>query len=84
MDVLATGGRMLWSNDSLHVWNRDGGQQEKNFEPSDLFLRQAAAAVRFCRGDAPAVTFAQALRATEIADAVQAASASGAPEVPAP
>ena len=77
-------GRMLWSNDSLHVWNRDGGQHEKNFEPSDLFLRQAEAALRFCAGETPAVTFAQALRATEIADAVRTAAASGAREAPAP
>ncbi|MFC8037966.1 Gfo/Idh/MocA family protein [Paenarthrobacter sp. NPDC057355] len=75
IDVLATGGRMLWSNDSLHVWGRDGGHHEKNFEPSDLFVRQAEAALRFCAGETPAVTFAQALRATEIADAVRAAAA---------
>ncbi|MDI2034196.1 Gfo/Idh/MocA family protein [Paenarthrobacter nitroguajacolicus] len=84
IDILATGGRMLWSNDSLHVWDRDGGQHENNFEPSDLFLRQAAAALRFCMGETPAVTFAQALRATKIADAVRTARASGAREVPAP
>ena len=84
IDVLATGGRMLWSNDSLHVWDRDGGQDEKNFDPSDLFLRQAEAALRFCAGETPAVTFAQALRATEIADAVRTAAASGAREALAP
>ncbi|MGJ3190061.1 Gfo/Idh/MocA family oxidoreductase [Paenarthrobacter nitroguajacolicus] len=80
IDVLATGGRMLWSNDSLHVWTRDGGQHEKNFAPSDLFLRQAEAALRFCAGETPAVTFTQALRATEIADAVRTAAAPGARE----
>lgn len=84
IDVLATSGRMLWSNDSLHVWDRDGGQHAKNFEPSDFFLRQAEAGLRFCAGETPAVTFAQALRATEIADAVRTAAASGAREVPAP
>jgi predicted dehydrogenase len=81
IDVLATGGRMLWSNDSLHVWDRDGGQQEQTFEPSDLFLRQAKAALGFCAGETPAVTFAQALRATEIADAVRSAAAPVAREV---
>lgn len=74
IDVLATEGRMLWSNDSLHVWERDGGQYVKTFDPSDLFLRQAVAALKFCTGGTPAVTFAQALRATEIADAVLAAA----------
>ncbi|BCW48233.1 Gfo/Idh/MocA family oxidoreductase [Arthrobacter sp. StoSoilB13] len=75
VDVLANGGRMLWSNDSLHVWDRDGGQQEQTFDPSDLFLRQAEAALRFCAGETPAVSFAQALRATEIADAIRAGAA---------
>ena len=42
----------------------------------DLFLRQAEAALKFCSGGTPAVTFAQALRATEIADAVLAAAPS--------
>lgn len=84
IDVVTTGGRMLWSNDSLHIWNRDGGQHEKYFEPSDLFIRQAEAALRFCRGETPAVAFAQALRATEIADAVQTAAASGTRALPTP
>lgn len=78
IDVLATGGRMLWSNDSLHVWERDGSRYENTFDPSDLFFRQAEAALTFCTGDTPAVTFAQALRATGIADALLAAVASGA------
>jgi predicted dehydrogenase len=80
IDVLAADGRILWSNDSLHVWDRDGGQHEKTFTPSDLFLRQAEEALRFCTGETPPVTFAQALRATEIADAVRTAAASGARE----
>ncbi|WP_454810452.1 Gfo/Idh/MocA family protein [Paenarthrobacter nitroguajacolicus] len=84
VDVLATSGRMLWSNDSLHEWDRYGGQHEKNFEPSDLFLRQAEASLRFCEGETPAVTFTQALRATEIADAVRTTAAFGAREAPAP
>ncbi|WP_461173295.1 Gfo/Idh/MocA family oxidoreductase [Arthrobacter sp. Z1-9] len=83
VDVLASAGRMLWSNDSLHVWERDGNHYEKAFDPFDLFLRQAEAALKFCKGETPAVTFAQALRATEIADAVLAA-ASGAEDVVAP
>ncbi|MFF1880627.1 Gfo/Idh/MocA family protein [Pseudarthrobacter sp. NPDC058196] len=73
IDVLASEGRMLWSNDSLHIWERKGGQYEKTFEPSDLFLRQAETALNFCAGGIPAVAFAQALRATEIADTVLAA-----------
>lgn len=73
IDVLATDGRMLWSNDSLRFWDRDGSQHEQDFEPSDLFLRQAEAALRFCAGGMPAVTFAQALRATQIADAIRKA-----------
>jgi predicted dehydrogenase len=84
IDVLASAGRMLWTNDSLHVWERDGSRYEKTFDPSDLFLRQAETALKFCAGGTPAVTFAQALRATEIADAVLAAAASGAEEVVAP
>ncbi|WP_217375665.1 Gfo/Idh/MocA family protein [Paenarthrobacter ureafaciens] len=72
IDVLAVGGRLLWSNDSLRVWDRDGRQNGRDFDPSDLFLRQAEAALRFCAGETPAVTFAQALRATEIADAIGA------------
>ncbi|WP_251045779.1 hypothetical protein [Arthrobacter sp. ISL-5] len=75
---------MLWTNDSLHVWERDGGQYEKTFEPSDLFLRQAETALKFCKGGTPAVTFAQALRATEIADAVLAAATSSAEDVVSP
>ncbi|MFB9857031.1 Gfo/Idh/MocA family protein [Paenarthrobacter aurescens] len=84
IDVLAAGGRMVWSNESLHIWDRDGGHQEKNFAPSDLFLRQAEAALRFCAGEKPPVTFAQALRATEIADALRSTAAHGAREVRAP
>jgi predicted dehydrogenase len=84
IDVLATEGRMLWSNDSLHVWERDGGQYVKTFDPSDLFLRQAETALKFCKGETPAVTFAQALRATEIADAVLEAATSRAEGVVAP
>ncbi|MFE4080213.1 Gfo/Idh/MocA family protein [Paenarthrobacter sp. YIM B13468] len=84
IDVLATAGRFLWSNDSLRMWDRDGGQYEKTFAPSDLFLRQAESALRFYTGETPAVTFAQALRATEIADAVRAGAASGAKEVISP
>ncbi|MFJ4207947.1 Gfo/Idh/MocA family protein [Paenarthrobacter sp. NPDC089675] len=83
IDVLAAKGRMVLSNDSLRRWDRDGGQHVQDFEPSDLFLRQAEAALRFCAGHKPAVTFAQALRATEIADGVRTAAASGTPEVPA-
>jgi predicted dehydrogenase len=84
IDVLASTGRMLWSNDSLHAWERDGSQYEKTFDPSDLFLRQAESALRFCSGETPAVTFAQALRATEIADALLAAVASRAKDELAP
>lgn len=84
IDVLARDGRMLWSNDTIEVWHRDGSHDTKSFAPSDLFLRQAEAALRFCTGEAPAVTFTQALRATAIADAVVAAASSGAKDVVAP
>jgi predicted dehydrogenase len=84
IDVLASDGRMLWSNDSLQVWERDGSRYEKTFDPSDLFLRQAETALKFCTGETPAVTFAQALRATEIADAVLAAATSSAEDVVSP
>ncbi|MFC9354038.1 Gfo/Idh/MocA family protein [Arthrobacter sp. NPDC057013] len=84
IDVLARDGRMLWSNDTVHVWNRDGGHETQSFAPSDLFLRQAEAALKFCTGEAPAVTFTQALRATAIADAVVAAAAYGVKDVVAP
>jgi predicted dehydrogenase len=84
VDVLASAGRILWSNDTVHFWERDGGQDAKTFDPSDLFFRQAEAALKFCRGEAPAVGFAQALRATAIADALLAAAASDANEVVAP
>ena len=84
VDVLASAGRILWSNDTVHVWDRDGGQNAKTFDPSDLFLRQAEAANKFCRGEAPPVGFGQAVRATAIADALQAAVASDTNEVLAP
>lgn len=84
VDVLARGGRILWSNDTVRVWDRDGGQNAKTFDPSDLFARQAGAAIKFCGGEAPAVGFAQALRATAIADALLAAASSDANEVVAP
>ena len=84
VDVLARSGRILWSNDTVHVWDRDGGQDTKTFDPSDLFSRQAEAAIKFCRGESPAVGFAQALRATAIADALLGPAASDANEVVAP
>lgn len=84
IDVLARDGRMLWSNDTVHVWNRDGRHNTTSFAPSDLFLRQAEAALKFCAGEAPAVTFTQALRATTIADAVVTAAAAAAKDVVAP
>jgi hypothetical protein len=72
---------MLWSNDTVHVWNRNGSHDTTSFAPSDLFLRQAEAALRFCSGEPPAVTFTQALRATAIADAVVTAAAAGATDI---
>ncbi|MHC6231075.1 Gfo/Idh/MocA family protein [Arthrobacter sp. MMS24-T111] len=81
IDVLARNGRMLWSNDTVHVWNRDGSHDTTSFAPTDLFLRQAEAALKFRTGEGPAVTFSQALRATAIADAVLAADASDAEDV---
>lgn len=84
IDVLARDGRILWANDTVHVWNRDGNHDTTSFAPSDLFLRQAEAALKFCTGEPPAVTFTQALRATAIADEVVAAAASRAKDAVAP
>lgn len=76
IDIVASSGRLLWSNDTVRVWTLENGNDEKTFDPSDLFFRQAEAALRFCQGEAPAVGFTQALRATAIADALLAAATS--------
>lgn len=76
IDIVASSGRLLWSNDSVQVWDPENGNDEKTFDPSDLFFRQAEAALRFCQGEPPAVGFTQALRATAIADALLAAATS--------
>jgi predicted dehydrogenase len=72
IDVVAREGRRLWSNWSLHEWDRLGSEVVRHFPELDLFFEQAAAALRFARGERPVVGYSQALRATELADAVVA------------
>lgn len=70
VDVVAREGRRLWSNWSLHEWDRVGPETVRYFPEVDLFVEQAEAALRFARGEEPVVGYAQALRATELADAI--------------
>ena len=72
VDVVAREGRRLWSNWSLHAWDRSGSESVQHFPETDLFLAQAEAALRFADGGRPTVGYRQALRATELADAVLA------------
>ena len=70
VDVVAHEGRRLWSNWSLHEWDRSGPEVVRHFPEVDLFVEQAAAALRFARGEKPTVGYSQALRATKLADAI--------------
>ena len=70
IDVIAHEGRRLWSNWSMHEWDRLGSEVVRHFPEVDLFLEQAAAALRFARGEPPPVGYRQAIRATELADAI--------------
>jgi predicted dehydrogenase len=70
VDVVAHEGRRLWSNWSLHEWDRLGSEVVRHFPEVDLFAEQAAAALDFARGGSPPVGYRQALRATELADAI--------------
>jgi predicted dehydrogenase len=70
IDVLAHEGRRLWSNWSLHEWDRLGSEVVRHFPEVDLFFEQAEAALRFARGEKPVVGYSQALRATRLADAI--------------
>ena len=70
VDVIASEGRRVWSNWSLHRWDRFGSETVDYFPEVDLFLEQAKKAIRFAAGDQPIVGFRQALRATEIADGI--------------
>jgi predicted dehydrogenase len=70
IDVVAHEGRRLWSNWSLHAWDRRGSEAVHHFPEVDLFVEQAAAALRFAQGERPIVGYRQALRATELADKI--------------
>jgi predicted dehydrogenase len=68
MDVIAQEGRRMWSNWSLHAWDRLGSETVHHFPEVDLFGEQAKKALRFAGGEQPVVGYRQALRATQIAD----------------
>ena len=68
VDVIAHEGRRVWSNWSLHAWDRLGSETVHHFPEVDLFVEQAKKALRFAGGDQPVVGYRQALRATKIAD----------------
>ena len=68
MDVIAHEGRRMWSNWSLHAWDRLGSETVHHFPEVDLFGEQAKKAFRFAGGEQPVVGYRQALRATQIAD----------------
>lgn len=70
VDVVAHEGRRLWSNWSLHEWDRQGSETIHHHPEVDLFLAQARAALRFARGERPVVGYRQALRATDLADRI--------------
>lgn len=70
IDVIAHEGRRLWFNWSLHEWDRLGSETVRHFPEVDLFIEQAEAALRFARGERPTVGYRQALRATQLADAI--------------
>lgn len=70
VDVVAHEGRRVWSNWSLHEWERFGPETVRHFPERDLFARQAEAALAFAQGQPPTVGYRQALRATRIADAI--------------
>ena len=70
MDVIAHQGRRLWSNWSLHEWDRLGSETVYHFPEVDLFFEQAGAALRFAEGETPTVGYRQALRATHLGDAI--------------
>ena len=70
IDVVAHEGRRLWSNWSLHEWDRLGSEVVRHFPEVDLYFEQAGAALRFARGEKPVVGYSQALRATKLADEI--------------
>lgn len=70
IDVVAHEGRRLWSNWSYHEWDRHGSETVRHFPEIDLFRKQAEAAFLFAGGRPPTVGYRQALRATEIANAI--------------
>ncbi|NQX18301.1 Gfo/Idh/MocA family protein [Rathayibacter sp. VKM Ac-2857] len=75
IDVVAHEGRRLWSNWTLHEWDRLGSETTRHFPETDLFLEQAGTALRFARGERPVVGYRQALRATDLADRILKESA---------
>jgi predicted dehydrogenase len=70
VDVIAHEGRRLWSNWSLHEWDRLGSETVHHFPEVDLFFEQAHAALQFAHGASPTVGYKQAIRATELGDAI--------------
>jgi hypothetical protein len=70
IDVIAYEGRRLWSNWSLHEWDRLGSDTVHHFHEVDLFVVQAEVGLRFARGEQPAVGYRPAVRATELADEI--------------
>jgi hypothetical protein len=66
------GSRHAHSFRSHHEWDRYGSETVRHFPEIDLFRKQAEAALLFAGGRPPAVGYRQALRATEIADAILA------------
>ncbi|GLK16627.1 Gfo/Idh/MocA family protein [Herbiconiux flava] len=70
IDVVAHEGRRVWSNWEIHAWDRLGSETVRHLPEVDLFLAQAADALRFAEGQAPTVGYRQALRATRLADEI--------------
>lgn len=70
IDVVAHEGRRVWSNWEIHSWDRRGSEVTRHLPEVDLFLAQAAAALRFAAGESPTVGYRQALRATRLADEI--------------
>jgi predicted dehydrogenase len=70
LDIVTTTGRAVWANWHLRHWDRTGESVSVSWTPRDLFVAQAAACVRFFRGETPAVGLNAALAATDLAEAI--------------
>ena len=70
LDVVTTSGRAVWTNWHLRHWDRRNESVSVSWTPRDLFVVQAAACVRFFRGEAPAVGLNEALAATDLAESI--------------